>query len=216
MVSEGNDVFFIHHPGGDLKRRSDGRITTPSDGCLYLIPNPTGLFNLKDDNFGERGSSGSPVFDANDSKGIGIQVAMSPAEGCVPESTVRFTLYNYIYPKINEYINPTQVDPNLSCDTDLCYATINEALQQAEDDTTVMLSEGTFSEDIILNENKFLFLLGGNVFSGNIESKEKAEIEQETDSAVRNTSSVTKIQGSLRISKGTIAVENIVLSGKTP
>ena len=99
---------------------------------------------------------------------------------------------------------------------DLCYATINEALQQAQDDTTVMLSEWAFSEDVVLNENKFLFLLGGNVFSGDIDNKEMAEIEQETDSTVKNSSSFTKIHGSLRVSKGTIAVENIVLSGKTP
>jgi len=216
VVSKGNDVFFIHHPGGDLKRKSEGDITIPSDGCWYLIPNPTGLFKLNDGNFGEPGSSGAPVFDSNDSKGIGIQVAVTDGGDCVQNSIARFTLYNYIYPKIKKYINPTQVDSNLSCDTDLCYATINEALQRAQDDTTVMLSGGAFSEDIVLNENKFLFLLGGNVFSGDIDNKEMAEIEQETDSTVKNSSSFTKIHGSLRVSKGTIAVENIVLSGKTP
>ena len=86
------------------------------------------------------------------------------------------------------------VDPHGLCGSKSpCCITIQEGIEESGVETTINAAEGTYIEDILMNQAKDLVLKGG------------------WDSTFTNKSSFTLIKGSMTISSGKVTVENLVL-----
>lgn len=105
LVLEGSPVFIIHHPIGDLKSISYGK-----RGLLSGI-------DLDSDNYIEAGSSGAPIFDASDSKIIGVfygqwEWKWTPEQWCNNTHNLAYTNFGGILTELKSIaIEDTTIPP---------------------------------------------------------------------------------------------------------
>ena len=112
-LSYPTDVVAIHHPGGDLKKWSSGRVThnTSQPSTIFTNRDVQSLNVIWNEGWIEGGSSGSGLFDST-GRLLGVASAKPQGERCGDADRVGYYgRFEQFYPHVRRWLNP--VGPSL-------------------------------------------------------------------------------------------------------
>jgi len=136
--SIGTDVTCIHHPSGDFKRISFGRLTNDEDACMASPPTSERFHQvLWYDGTTEGGSSGSPLL-LDDTRQVIGQLYGGYASCSTPHCPDYYGRFDVTFPLLQAYLHPFSGPPTV----DFSATEFSVSEGDAEAIVTVILSHG--------------------------------------------------------------------------